>query len=360
MFGADPSTLFSALTGNGKLPLKVWPLAGAMMLAALARTPLSMLERAYVKRKQFSLLDGDPKAPIFILGHWRSGTTHLYNILGKDPRFAYVSPFAVGMPWDFLLLGRWLNPLLRKALPADRYIDRVEVNPDSPQEDEIGLAAMQDLSYYFGIYFPEHFDRHYRDGVFFEELPKERLDHWKNIVRHFFTKLMLEQPNRQLLIKNPVYTGRAALLKEMWPQAKFIHIYRNPYVVFQSTRRFYRSLFPRLSLQPYDETQADRWVLETYPRMLEALKVDRENMPESDFVELKFEDLEADPHGQLAHIYEHLGIGGFERVKPIFEKYLASVSGYKKNRHGFPEDAIQLVDEHWGHFVRDWGYQPPE
>ena len=49
--------------------------------------------------------------PIFLLGHWRSGTTHLYNLLGQGD-FAYVDPIAAGLPWEFLTLGRWLRPLL--------------------------------------------------------------------------------------------------------------------------------------------------------------------------------------------------------------------------------------------------------
>ena len=30
--------------------------------------------------------------PVFVLGHPRTGTTHLHNLLSKDPRFAYRAP----------------------------------------------------------------------------------------------------------------------------------------------------------------------------------------------------------------------------------------------------------------------------
>lgn len=358
LFGADLLTLVTALRENGKLPSHVWPLAAAMLAAATARLPFTVAERLYVQLRQKNAASHE--APIFILGHWRSGTTHLYNILGKDPQFAFVDPFATGMPWDFLLLGRWLQPLLRKALPADRFIDRVAVNPDSPQEDEIGLAAMQNLSYYFGIYFPSQFERHYRQGVFLDDVPPTKMARWRRALKHYFAKLQIAQPNRRLVIKNPVYTGRVALLRQWFPNAKFIHIYRNPYVVFQSTRKFYRSLFPRLALQPYQEDQADRLILETYPRMLANLQRDTEDLPPERMVTLRFEELESDPMAELGKIYEQLQLPGFERAQGIFQDYLSSVSGYRKNKHGFPADAIQLVDEHWGEFVRDWGYQAPE
>jgi hypothetical protein len=357
LFGADPVTLFKAFTENGALPVKQWPMAAAMMGAALARSPFSAAERLYVAAKEKSLPETEP--PIFILGHWRSGTTHLYNTLSRDPQFAFVDPFATGMPWDFLLLGRWLQPLLTKALPADRFIDRVAVNPDSPQEDEIGLAAMQNLSYYFGIYFPQQFDRHYRQGVFLDDVPPVTMARWRRALRHYFAKLKIAQPGQRLVIKNPVYTGRVDLLRQWFPNARFIHIYRNPYVVFQSTRKFYRSLFPRLAMQPFDETQADKLILETYPRMLANLKKDTADLPPERMVTLRFEDLESDPETQLEAIYRQLEIPGFEHAHPIFREYLESVSGYRKNSHGFPTDAIELVDEHWGDFVREWDYQPP-
>ena len=49
-----------------------------------------------------------------------------------------------------LTLGRWLEPLLLKTLPSERFIDNVPVMPDSPQEDEIALANMTEPSFYHG------------------------------------------------------------------------------------------------------------------------------------------------------------------------------------------------------------------
>ncbi len=60
--------------------------------------------------------------PLFIVGHWRSGTTHLFNILGESPRFQTISPVTTGLPWDFLVLGRLLKSLLEKTIPGARFI----------------------------------------------------------------------------------------------------------------------------------------------------------------------------------------------------------------------------------------------
>ena len=357
LFGADPLTLVRALTGNGPLPPRVWPLAVAMLAASLARAPLSLVERGCVAVRTRRLPESPP--PLVILGHWRSGTTHLFNLLSRDPQFAWPSPFATGLPWDFLLLGRMLRPLLKRALPEDRFIDRVAVTEDAPQEDEIGLASMQNLSYYHGLYFPRNFERHYRQGVFFEDVPARRLRRWERALRHYCDKLRLERPGARLLVKNPVYTGRVAQLRTLWPQARFVHIRRNPYVVFQSTRKFYRALLPKLALQPFEESLAEALILETYPRMIEALERDVADLPPGRFLEIGFEDLESEPMAQLERLYTALDLPGFAAAAPAFARHLAGVRGYRKNAHSFPRDAVELVDTHWGRFVREWGYEAP-
>ena len=44
--------------------------------------------------------------PIFILGHWRSGTTLLHNLMTLDPQFTYPNLYHVIYPGHFLLTER--------------------------------------------------------------------------------------------------------------------------------------------------------------------------------------------------------------------------------------------------------------
>lgn len=357
LFGADPWTLAGALTCSGALPARVWPLAGALMGVSLARAPFSLGERALAAvRMQRAPA---PRAPVFILGHWRSGTTHLFNLLSRDPRFAWADPYAAGMPWDFMVLGRWLRPLLARALPASRFVDNVAVGPDAPQEDEIALASMQSLSYYHGIFFPRRFRRRYRQGVFAEQLARRALQRRQRRFQYFHRKCLVGRPGATLLVKNPVYTGRVAEVLQAFPDARFIHIHRNPYLVFESTRRFYRALLPRFALQPFPDGLADELVLWGYPRMIEALYRDVEALAPGRFVELGFEDLEREPVEQLERIYRALDMPGFGDLRGVFRRYLAGVAQYRKNDHVIGDDIAALVDRHWGDLVRRWGYEPP-
>ena len=357
LMGANLGTLMRVLKANGGVPPSRWPHAALAILAALGRWPFTAYESrrlAAWRREQ-----GPTPAPVFIVGHWRSGTTHLYSLLARSPRFAYVPPLAVGLPWDFLVLGAALRPLLERALPANRFIDQVAVNPDSPQEDEIALANMQPLSFYHGLYFPRRFRENFEAGVFFDGCDDRAIDGWREAMELFMAKVGLQQPGRRVLIKNPVYTARVAMLRRMWPDARFIHIYRNPYVVFQSTRNFYRALFEELALQPAEQADVDSLILDSYPRMMNAVLEDTRTLPEDQFVELRFEDFEQHPLEEAERIYRTLGLPGFEDDRPAFEAYLSSTRGYRKNSYRFPPDDLQRVERHWGEFLRRWDYHPP-
>jgi omega-hydroxy-beta-dihydromenaquinone-9 sulfotransferase len=97
--------------------------------------------------------------PLFIVGHMRSGTTHLHNLLAASGQFTTIPPVLAGMPCEARSLARLVRPLIEPDLPDDRLIDDVAVAPDSPTEDEIALANLLPLSCYHAIYFRGAFAR---------------------------------------------------------------------------------------------------------------------------------------------------------------------------------------------------------
>lgn len=351
--GANLKTLLALMreNGPGRYPLHL----AIVWATAAARLPFSAYERWWVARSPYP----KSKPPIFIVGHWRSGTTFLHSVLSQSPQFAYTSPLAVGLPWDFLTLGSALRPILESALPKDRFIDQVPVNPDSPQEDEIALASMQPLSFYQGLYFPQQFTKHFNAGIFFDGCTEAEIEEWQQAMVLFCKKLQLQNPNQQLLIKNPVYTARVKRLRNLWPQAKFIHIYRNPYIVYRSTLNFYDKLFQELSLQAFDQVPISELVLESYPKMIETVLEDTAALPEEDFAEVRFETFEANPIEQLEKIYSQLQLPEWETDRPYFQQYIESQRHYQKNKYAFPPEMIDQVRSRWQPLLQRWHYAPP-
>jgi hypothetical protein len=347
--GAKASVLSEVLKQAGGADEKrLAPIRASIM----GRAPFTALEERMISGLRSP---GEMPAPIFILGHWRSGTTHLYNILSQA-QFGYVPPIATGLPAEILTLGRWLRPLLERQLPDSRYIDNVPVTPTSPQEDEIALANLSPLSFYHGIYFPKAFDHFMDRGVFHDGVSEAEVAAWETAFLTFMGKLDRIFGGAPLLIKNPVYTARPASLRRLFPKAKFVHIHRDPFAIFPSMQNFYRKLFPVMALQPFGDVDIDETVLSVFDRMMERFTAETKDWTTPSFVEVSYDELSRDPLGAVEGIYDALELPDFEEAAPAFTRYLRGIEGYEKNRFQ-PQDGVgDAVRERWSRWLDHWGY----
>ena len=87
-------------------------------------------------------------APVFILGHWRSGTTFVHNVLACDRHFGYCTTYQTVFPH----LMMWGQPFFKKTMswlmPDHRPTDNMELAVDLPQEEEFALSNMTPCNYY--------------------------------------------------------------------------------------------------------------------------------------------------------------------------------------------------------------------
>lgn len=354
--GADPATLLQLIARNG-LPSASGLLRLTVALASsIGRLPFTAAEGAWMA---LALHRAEPAPPpVFIIGHMRSGTTHLHNLLAASCQFATVPPVLAGMPWEALGLARVLRPFVEQYLPEDRLIDSVRVRSNSPTEDEIALANMHTLSYYHAMYFPRRFEETYRRGLLLDR--GEELARWQRTLRYYVAKMSALDAGRPLLLKNPGYTAQIGALRALWPDASFVHIYRNPYVVFESTRRALRTVLRELALQSREHIPIDEVVLEVYPRMMSRLLEEVDRLPRHAIVHVRFEELEQDPLGGLERIYRSIQLGDYAAARPGIEAYLHSIHDYSKSTYAFSKESVARVTERWQPFVTRFGYNPPD
>ena len=81
------------------------------------------------------------RSPVFILGHWRSGTTHLHNLFAVDHRFAYPNLYQVVFPHTFLCSEPVGARLLALLVPKRRLGDDMAQHLGMAAEDEFALCA---------------------------------------------------------------------------------------------------------------------------------------------------------------------------------------------------------------------------
>jgi hypothetical protein len=294
--------------------------------------------------------------PLFILGHWRSGTTLLHYLLAQDTsQFAFANTYQVVNPCTFLSTEEVNTRRFAGMVPPTRPMDNMELSFQTPQEDEFAPLLLTFRSLYLGISFPRRAE-HYSRYLTFRDVPRAEIEQWQAGFIWFCKKLTLKY-NRALLLKSPPHTARIRLLLEMFPNARFVHIHRNPYRVFQSQRHYFDTAMWYTYLQKPDPARTDEGILQRYTALYGAFFEDRPLIPEDRFCEICFDDLERDPVGEVRTIYENLSLPGFQEFEPQLKSYVASLSGYRKNDYPSLDERIRRrVAEAWTNSFEKWGY----
>jgi len=329
-----------------------WPRAIVQVAVGASNSINVRLERRTFGRR---IDEAAVRAPLFVLGHYRSGTTHLHNLLALDPQFAAPTFFQVLNPHTFLTTERWAAPVADRLVVRRRYQDEVALGAGVPGEDEIALGTMTGLSPYLAWYFP-------RDGagygryLTFRGVPDEEVARWGHALITFLRKVTLRS-GRPLILKSPPHTARIRLLLGLFPDARFLHIHRDPYEVFRSTRHLIRSVQPVFRLQECPPPDGDDSILGIYTEMHDAYFEQRGLIPEGRLCDVGYEDLEREPIGVIGSAYECLGLAGFADLRPRLETYLGSIAGYRKNRHDeLPGPLRRRIAQEWGRSFDAWGY----
>lgn len=295
--------------------------------------------------------------PIFVLGHWRSGTTHLHNLLALDQRFAAPRYSQVMIPETFLTGEQFFCRSAEKLLPAERAgIDKVAMRTDTPSEEEFALAQMTLLSPYLGWSFPRHAD-HYDRYITFRTVAASQKRRWQRAYERLLRRLAVADA-RPAILKSPPNTGRIQMLLDVFPDARFIHIHRDPYAVYPSTRHLHLSTSAKsFAFQAPDEPRLEQRILDNYVDMFEAFFAEREAIPNGGFTEVAFADLEARPLDVLRQIYDDLQLGDFGQVESRAKDYVDSLAGYRKNRFtDLPEPLRESIATRWRRCFDAFGY----
>lgn len=332
------------------------PRALLVVCTTLLSAPLRLWERVRFGRRICAV---QVEPPVFVIGHWRSGTTHLHNLLTRDTQFGYLSMYQAMVPGCSLVAEKWLRPLLSRVVPAKRPMDNMTWPIDAPQEDEIPLAKVTTYSLYLRFLFPRKTAQLFKNCVLLDGASARVAREIKRKYYRLLQVATLHAGGRRLVLKNPVNTARVRLLLEMFPDAKFVHIHRSPYDVFVSTRHMHASLLPITTVQSLASPNASAdAILGLYAAMMHRLFEDRALIPQGNLVELRFEALERDPVAEVHRIYTMLGLDGFDAAKPALEAYVASQQAYTKNRLPLSRGDRALVEQHWGFALDELGYPP--
>lgn len=353
LVGADWKT-FKALT-DGREVDAAW--RGKYRLTKAVCRLLSTLAPIQERRYQKRLADKPLEhAPVFILGHWRSGTTFVHNVLSCDKHFGYNTTYQTVFPHLMMFGQPFFKKNMSWLMPDKRPTDNMELAVDLPQEEEFALANMCPYTYYNFWFFPKYQLEYCDKYMLFNDITPEELKVWEETFTKLIKISLWNTGGTQFLSKNPPHTGRVRELVKMFPNAKFIYLMRNPYTVFESTRSFFTNTIQPLKLEEFSDEQIEKNILTVYERLYHKYEADKACIPEGNLIEVRFEDFEADALGMTKKIYDTLSLPGWEEARTAIEQYVGAKKGYKKNKYNYAQRTRDLVETNWKFALDDWGY----
>ena len=297
------------------------------------------------------------RPPVFVIGHWRSGTTLMHELLSLDERLSFPSNFDAFVPHHFLLSRYFLYPVVKLLIPTRRPMDNMSLGIASPQEDDFALCSWGAPTPYRRIAFP---NRPNRDHLLLDiaNAQPQQLDDLKSAMQKFINSLTVRY-HSQLVLKSPPHTGRIAKLAKWFPGAKFIHLSRHPYKLVPSTMRLWQTLdqLQAFQIPRYDDACLKNYIFECQQLMYSAYLQQRSEIPDNQLVEVKFEQLVKQPVDELSRIYQQLEMGEFDKLQPGIERYFQQKKDHKTNTLELDETLRTEIDAHWRGYMENFGYE---
>ncbi|MBM3544588.1 MAG: sulfotransferase [Alphaproteobacteria bacterium] len=312
-------------------------------------------EAKYKKRAEAVKLD---TPPVFVIGHWRTGTTLLHDLFSVDPNLAFPTTYECFFPHHFLLTEGTLPKVMKGLLPKKRPQDDVPVGFGRPQEEEFGMMMLGEGTPYITCAWPRlgPADTEYLD---FKGVSPAARKKWADAYMWFYRRLVLKHGGKPLVMKAPANAARLKLLTELFPDARYVYLARNPLSVFPSTVKLWRALYSVQGLHnpPYLDPWLDDYVLDMFARLTEDYEEDRHLIPKDRLVELRYEDFIKDPVANMRDIYRRLDIGDFTQAEGKMRDFLAERSEHKVSRYEMPLPLKRKVIERLKPYIDRFGYR---
>jgi hypothetical protein len=324
-------------------------------MAVLFNSPCAAAQKIfYGKRIRQTKLAG---SPIFIIGHWRSGTTLLHEYLIRDSRFIFADTYACFAPEHFITSRYILRPIAALLMPKKRPIDNMEAGFDRPQEDEFALTSMGLPSPYRNIIFPNNPSVIDTEYLTLRNLSEEKRQEWLYGLDLFLKSLTYLSPDKRIVLKSPPHTGRIKTILQQYPDAKFVHIHRHPYSIFPSTYNLWMRLAKDEGVQRPKGNGLEDYIFDTLNTMYESLEADVELLNPNQFCDIAFKELTGGPVATLEKIYQCLQLEEFETVRPVFEEFAATQKSYQKNKFDLSTETKEKIADHWHRYFERYGYE---
>lgn len=283
------------------------------------------------------------KQPVFVVGHWRTGSTFLHQLLALNPDFVSPSVLQVSVPESFSVSEPYFRRIMSHVMEGKRPMDNVRLTPGEPQEDEYALLKMLPETPLEALLFPAA-DQPFCDRLT-HAIQNEQLNgKWTAVFHRFAQKLLVQAPDKKLLFKNPFHSFRIHHLIKQYPDALFIHIHRHPLEVIPSTVHMWNVVGPQNMLKGKWSPVSLKEAIPLFNYLTAAVRKHFDTLSSSSRLEVSYVDLDQDPLELLRVIYDHFGWDFSFSYQKKLQAFLASLSTYKKNLYSLSEEERSIIE----------------
>jgi hypothetical protein len=268
------------------------------------QTPFWLLEIILYQKKVNRHVIKHP--PIFIIGHWRSGTTFLHQLLVQNKTVAYLNFYQAVFPKIFLITEKYFKPILQKIVSHRGlnipYFNRIAFNWNFPCEEETALLSLNSIhSSYWAYVFPKNAEEWFDKKLF-------KQNGWTNDYLHLIKKISFGNNGKQLILKSPSNTARIPEILTLFPEAKFIYLERDPCEIYYSHLRLWRENIKNFALHKMSEDELDHIIISTYCKIKKKYNNDKALIPASHLYEISYETLVRNHHEEIKKIWNYLNL----------------------------------------------------
>ena len=292
------------------------------------------------------------RAPLFIIGHARSGTSLMHRLMTRDEAsFVYFRTYEMLLPslmQKYLLRGlaildrRLFASRAARALAAwenRTFAKGRQMHPMSlagPEEDEF-LLALSCASGLWMTLFP--YPKALEDLYYFDQLPPGRRRRTMAFYRACLKRqLWLYGSDRTHCSKNPVFSGRVAGLIEAFPDARFVLMSRDPAETIPSLLKMMQRNWLASDCERGQISLALAQLAEhsyhTYRYPAEVLA----RHPEVGHITVDYEELLAAPKATVERCYDVLGIR-------VSEEFAVRLSEEERRSASHRAEHVYSLDE---------------
>ena len=258
-------------------------------------------------------------------------------------------------------MSKWLFKTFMKIFMPDRRPgDHVKLAANFPQEDEYALSNLTHMSFYHFFYFPTNYKVYYNDFVHFGLLSMNEIEQWKQTYKKMVVKAAINTKGNRMILKNPVNTGRINRLIQIFPEARFIFMIRNPITVYLSSVKFFTQLFPTLNLEVYTRKDISEMVLDIYSKLLHDYLDLKEIIDPERLIEIRYEEFKSKPLTVLSDLYKKFDFKNFEDIEPDLVQYLFEQKNHKMHQYSIEKTELDKVLDKFEFAMNCWNYKIPE